>query len=190
MTISDDNVPRLVVTSPAELAGVALPLAAPELVIGHSDTADLVLEDRFVSRRHALVTVDPSGPVTIRDLHSTGGTFVNGERLAGPRVLQPGDLVQFADLLARFEPGSSPAPAGAGADAATQLLNVPTGAKASPGAKTTPAADTPGAGRDVTGPAAGSGGDGMEPLMAEPSAVESVRYTVTGTVRSPALPGV
>ena len=53
--------PRLVVTEPGELAGLVLAAVQPQMVIGHSDTADLVLEDRFVSRRHALVTVDPSG---------------------------------------------------------------------------------------------------------------------------------
>src|SRR6266487_1464468 len=144
MAMDDANARRLVVTEPADQAGMVLPLAAPELVIGHSDTADLVLEDRFVSRRHALVTVDPSGLVTIRDLNSTGGTFVNGERIAGPHVLEPGDLVQFADLVARFEPGSSPVPAEAAADAPTRLLDVPGGAKASPGLTAAPAADTPG----------------------------------------------
>jgi hypothetical protein len=75
------------------------------MVIGHSDAADLVLADQFVSRRHALVSVDPSGQVTIQDLNSTGGTFVNDERLDGPRVLRAGDRVRFADLEARFELG-------------------------------------------------------------------------------------
>src|SRR5271167_3019984 len=100
--------PRLVVTEPSELAGTVLTLDQSQLVIGHSDTADLVLEDRFVSRRHALVTVDSAGQVTIRDLNSLGGTFVNDERLAGPRVLLPGDIVRFTDLAARFEPAGAP----------------------------------------------------------------------------------
>ena len=46
--------------------------------------------------------------MTIRDLNSLGGTFVNDERLAGPRVFQPGDVVRFADLAARFEPADAP----------------------------------------------------------------------------------
>jgi hypothetical protein len=82
---------------------MVLPLSEPELVIGNSDSADIVLEDEFVSRRHALITVADSGPVTIHDLNSTGGTFVNNERLTGPRQLQPGDLVRFANFEARFE---------------------------------------------------------------------------------------
>ena len=65
-----------------------------------------------MSRRHALVTTDASGTVTILDLNSTGGTFVNDERIDEPRVLQPGDVVRFADLSARFEPAVSAPAAG------------------------------------------------------------------------------
>ena len=180
---TDDTVPRLVVTEPSELAGLVLSLSAPELVIGHSDTADLVLEDRFVSRRHALVTVDPDGAVTIRDLNSTGGTFVNEERLSGPRVLQPGDVVRFADLQARFEPA---AVAAVTATAGTLVMAVPTEAGARP-ATGNGQADEPGgapAAESVVsaGPPNGEG---------QPESVISDQaYTVTGTVASPALPGV
>src|SRR5262249_61889264 len=69
---AEASAPRLVVTSPADMAGTILLLAAPELVIGHSATADLVLRDTYVSRRHALVTVDEAGQVASRDLDSTG----------------------------------------------------------------------------------------------------------------------
>ena len=54
--------------------------------------------------------------MTIRDLNSTSGTFVNGERVTGGRVLEPGDMVRFADVVTRFEVGG-PEPA-----AATQPL--------------------------------------------------------------------
>jgi Neuraminidase-like domain/FHA domain len=183
MSTDNPGSPRLVVTEPAERAGTALTLAAPELVIGHSDTADLILEDRFVSRRHALVSVDPSGQVTIRDLNSTGGTFVNEERLAGPRVLQPGDLVRFADLVARFEPGIPPALA-APPDPGASGQAGPSGEATQPGA---PAGAAPGPGSphapDGSG-GAGGAGDACEP------GEDGTTYTVTGTVASPALPAV
>ena len=118
MTTTDSNFPRLVVTDPLEHEGLVLSLSLPEMVIGHSDTADLVLDDRFVSRRHALITVTLTGSVTIHDLNSTGGTFVNDEQLREPRVLQPGDLVRFADLVARFEPADAPR------DADTAVMSV------------------------------------------------------------------
>jgi hypothetical protein len=109
MASDDPGLACLVVVGPARLAGLVLPLSPPEVVIGHSDTADVVLEHEFVSRRHALVTVDEAGVVTLIDLNSTAGTFVNDVLIDGPCVLRAGDLVRFADLVARFEPGISSA---------------------------------------------------------------------------------
>ena len=120
MTASGSDVPRLVVVSPAELEGLVFDLSGQEMVIGHSDTADIYVEDPYLSRRHALISVDADA-VTVHDLNSTGGTFVNEERLTGPRLLRPGDLVRFADIVARFEPASSPDIAGA-AEAVTQTV--------------------------------------------------------------------
>jgi FHA domain len=65
-----------------------------------------------VSRRHATVTVDDAGHATIRDEHSTNGTFVNGDRvLPGTTVrLVDGDTVRLGGdaagkvLLPRQEP--------------------------------------------------------------------------------------
>jgi hypothetical protein len=111
------QVPRLVVMGVPGIG--ALLLTQPEMVIGHSEDADLIIDDPFVSRKHALVTVTPSGDVTIIDLKSTGGTFVNDERISGPRVLQPGDLVKFAGLVTRFETSQSE-------EQATAVRGVPT----------------------------------------------------------------
>ena len=201
MTVDDASAPRLIVTGPAEQVGLVLSLSRPQMVIGHSETADLVLEDRFVSRRHALVTVDPSGAVTITDLNSTGGTFVNGEPLEGPRVLRPGDLVQFADLVARFEPATAPRASVPTGDAATQILPVPGDMNATHGQDT--AVTGSAAGRDrpsvadapTSGPATPVQGSGIPEgptsggQPSGPSATGSSSYTVTGTVLSPALPG-
>jgi pSer/pThr/pTyr-binding forkhead associated (FHA) protein len=166
MAIDDASAPRLVVAEPIDQAGLVLTVSKPQMVIGHSDTADLVLEDRFVSRRHALVAVDRSGQVTIQDLNSTGGTFVNDERLTGPRVLQSGDLVRFADLVARFELGNPPRTPAATTDPATQVLATSTGTEV-------PVEES----EEAAAPAA------------LPEAVAAGAYTVTGTVRSPARPG-
>jgi FHA domain len=51
-----------------------------------------------VSRRHATITVDDVGHATIRDEHSTNGTFVNGDRvMPGVDVrLVDGDTIRLA----------------------------------------------------------------------------------------------
>jgi len=178
MPNGDAITPKLVVSSPAELVGLVLSLSAPELVIGHSDTADLILEDRFVSRRHALVTVDPAGTVTIRDLNSTGGTYVNEERLTRPHVLEPGDVVRFADLQARFEPAVA---ATVAANAPTQVTAVPADAGEPP-----TAGDGQAHGGTPTAESIASGG----PPNRDAVVVVNPAYTVTGTVACPALPAV
>ncbi len=66
-----------------------------QMLIGRS-AADITLEDNGISRRHAQVTVEPDGSVTVSDLDSTNGTFFNGERLE-VRRLEDGDKVQFGN---------------------------------------------------------------------------------------------
>jgi pSer/pThr/pTyr-binding forkhead associated (FHA) protein len=90
--------------------------AGTSLLLGR-DPAESLVAAAFsgfenVSRRHATVTMDDSGHATIRDEHSTNGTFVNGDRvLPGTAVrLADGDLVRLAAdvtgevLLPRQEP--------------------------------------------------------------------------------------
>jgi pSer/pThr/pTyr-binding forkhead associated (FHA) protein len=90
--------------------------AGTSLLLGRDPEASLVAAAfsgfENVSRRHATVTVDDAGHATIRDEHSTNGTFVNGDRvLPGTTVrLADGDTVRLggdatADvLLPRQEP--------------------------------------------------------------------------------------
>ena len=51
-----------------------------QIVIGRSSELDMVLVEDMVSRKHAKITVQP-GRITIEDLGSTNGTFVNGEKV-------------------------------------------------------------------------------------------------------------
>ncbi len=55
-----------------------------------------------VSRRHAEV-LRSGDTLTLMDLGSTNGTFVNGVKLTGSVTLQPGDAVQFGAIKFRFE---------------------------------------------------------------------------------------
>ena len=52
-------------------------------------------EDPELSRRHAWISRGPDGQLTIDDLGSANGTFVNGERIDAPRTLDPGDVVKL-----------------------------------------------------------------------------------------------
>jgi len=82
-------------------AGRQVPLDAPK-VIGRADDADITTGDDRTSRHHARVCPSGSGAL-VEDLDSTNGTFVNGDEVAAPTVLTPGDelLVGVTVFLVR-----------------------------------------------------------------------------------------
>lgn len=82
------------------------------MVIGRGQDSDLMLEVDEVSRRHAALEVGQAG-VTVEDLDSSNGTFVNGERIRGKHLLKRGDEIAFDTLRFRLESskGGGPKPA-------------------------------------------------------------------------------
>ncbi|HXF85249.1 MAG TPA: FHA domain-containing protein [Anaerolineales bacterium] len=78
--------------------GAAFALEGDQITIGRDSSNDIVINDAEVSRRHARLTFQ-GGKYVLEDLGSTNGTFVNGQRLAGPRVLKPGEVVSFGEQI-------------------------------------------------------------------------------------------
>jgi transcriptional regulator with GAF, ATPase, and Fis domain len=76
---------------------VPLP-ASGELIVGRGNDAALRLGDDLVSRAHAQLLVVPDG-IRIQDLGSRHGTAVNGQVLAGPRLLASGDVITVGNAL-------------------------------------------------------------------------------------------
>jgi pSer/pThr/pTyr-binding forkhead associated (FHA) protein len=68
--------------------------------IGRRVSADIVLDDNSVSRRHALV-LDRGGAPVIADDRSLNGVYVNGRRVLEAR-LHHGDEVQIGARVMRF----------------------------------------------------------------------------------------
>lgn len=75
--------------------------AKPEVTLGRRPSNDVILADAAASGAHARVFVTGSA-LTILDLESTNGTFVNQRRLRGPHVLQADDVVEIGDIKLRF----------------------------------------------------------------------------------------
>jgi hypothetical protein len=102
-------------TLPAETAGMAgdapmlfVPPLPPlrieagrELVIGRSAECELRVPSVAASRRHAAVTRQ-GDDVIVRDLGSTNGTLVNGEKIPGQRALEPGDRIEVGGVVVTF----------------------------------------------------------------------------------------
>ena len=87
--------------------GERYPLIGAITVIGRDEVADIILDDPGISRRHCEVRVSNDGPhliTSLRDLGSTNGTYVNGERITSRR-LDDGDQVTVGRTQAVFRPG-------------------------------------------------------------------------------------
>ena len=65
--------------------------------VGRATGADFIVDAALVSRVHCRLTALPDGELEVRDLDSTNGTFVNGERVDRAR-LADGDRLQVGRL--------------------------------------------------------------------------------------------
>jgi pSer/pThr/pTyr-binding forkhead associated (FHA) protein/uncharacterized RDD family membrane protein YckC len=87
-----------------EVPGKApIELPTGESVIGRSRACLVQIAETTVSRQHAIFVVEP-GKVRLRDLGSSNGTFVNGQRVEGEIPLADGDrvVVGEAELVLRM----------------------------------------------------------------------------------------
>ncbi len=78
--------------------GVVFPLEGDQLTIGRDASNAVAINDAEVSRKHARLTFQ-GGKYVLEDLGSTNGTFVNGQRLSGPVVLKPGDVISLGEQI-------------------------------------------------------------------------------------------
>lgn len=73
-----------------------------QITIGSAPSADLVLSDRTVSRRHCTVALE-DGQVVVRDLDSTNGSFTHGSRFK-EITLGYGTEIKLGKTVLKFLP--------------------------------------------------------------------------------------
>lgn len=78
--------------------GETFPLEGDQLIIGRDPANSITINDAEISRKHSRLSFQ-GGKYVLEDLGSTNGTFVNGQRLAGPVVLKPGDVVSLGEQI-------------------------------------------------------------------------------------------
>ncbi len=86
--------PALAVRAGGGLSGEIFRLAGERVTIGRDASSDIFLDDVTVSRNHATITV-VDGAVTLQDLSSLNGTYVNRRRIDEPELLTDGDELQI-----------------------------------------------------------------------------------------------
>lgn len=67
--------------------------------IGRATGAQFVVDAPLVSRLHCRLTLSADGELSVEDLDSTNGTFVNDRRVNGLTLLQPSDTVTVGRVV-------------------------------------------------------------------------------------------
>src|ERR1051326_8211124 len=78
--------------------GKVFELAKDTLTIGRDVSADVTINDAEVSRTHTKLTAQADGYL-VEDLGSTNGTFINGQRVTGSKLLRPGDTLGLGETV-------------------------------------------------------------------------------------------
>lgn len=116
---------KLVLLS-AGLTGRSHELNVDKTTIGRVEDNTFQIAEASVSSHHCEILLRGSD-VMVKDLNSTNGTFINGEKV-GESVLKPGQVLRLGQIEMRLEDGAmsaAPAPAHAPAPAAPRAPSAP-----------------------------------------------------------------
>ncbi|GIJ80878.1 Inner membrane component of T3SS domain-containing protein [Micromonospora phaseoli] len=95
----------LLTVAAGPMRGLSFRLLARPQVIGRDPSVDVVVHDPHLSRRHAEIWLAGEG-VSLVDLASTNGTWVNDLRITGVARLSDGDVIRIGRTELRFfDPG-------------------------------------------------------------------------------------
>jgi serine phosphatase RsbU (regulator of sigma subunit) len=108
---------------PADGDPLEVPLEEDSLVIGRSSASDLVVRDRFLSRRHARL-FRREDQLVLEDLGARNGTFVNHKQISSPTVVHPGDDIRLAGSLLQLIDTEAPLQTRSGAEFSLENASI------------------------------------------------------------------
>jgi pSer/pThr/pTyr-binding forkhead associated (FHA) protein len=100
------------------MAGRSYDLATERTTVGRVEDNSFQIAEPSVSSRHCEILLQ-GGDIVIKDLNSTNGTFINGEKIS-EGVLKPGQTLRLGNVELKLDvPGAPSAPASSPPAAAT-----------------------------------------------------------------------
>lgn len=91
----------MIINGPQE--GIAADLSSGYVLIGRSADCQIILDDDYVSTRHAELRADDRGGWYLTDRGSTNGTYVNGTRITDPTTITAADTVRIGRTQLKLE---------------------------------------------------------------------------------------
>ena len=73
-------------------------LLEEEMFLGRDEECEITISDSFTSHRHARIFLEEN-TLYLEDLTSTNGTFVNGEKIEKPHLLEQRDRIQIGNTV-------------------------------------------------------------------------------------------
>jgi large-conductance mechanosensitive channel len=73
----------------------------PQIVVGRAENCDLRIENPTVSKNHFQLNFKSNGEYWIKDLGSSNGLFVNGQKVQ-QSILRHGDFIQAGEMVLNF----------------------------------------------------------------------------------------
>lgn len=95
--------PRVFAISNGTQAGQQAEVSPGPVLIGRGSDCQLILDDDYVSTRHARVVNADGIAYYIEDLGSTNGTYVNGQRITAPTTITLQDTVRIGKTVLKLE---------------------------------------------------------------------------------------
>ena len=87
----------LLTIEPQDTQGTEYPLEE-EMFLGRDEECEITISDSFTSHRHARIFLEEN-TLYLEDLTSTNGTFVNGEKIEKPHLLEQRDRIQIGNTV-------------------------------------------------------------------------------------------
>lgn len=93
--VVEPELPRLIISHNGHVVH-DVKLTATRTLVGRSELSDVILENQYVSKQHAIL-VQSEGTLILADLKSRNGTYVNS-RPIGNQVLRNNDIISLGDF--------------------------------------------------------------------------------------------
>jgi len=91
----EPELPHLIISHNGEVVREAT-ISATRTIIGRSDLSDIVIENQYISKQHAML-VQSEGSLFLVDLKSRNGSYVNSKKVSS-KTLRNNDIVALGDF--------------------------------------------------------------------------------------------